>query len=312
MYKKLILRISNELGNQMFMYASAFAISKKLNRELLIDDETAFCSRKNISTYGLSNFMITAQVAPNELKFLNYYGYIKRKVLKKTDYLRKKKIFYTEHKGVNKISKYQEEVFKDIFDNNLFLEGHFETEKYFADFKNDIINQFKFLESNKYQKSPYFSDISKTNSVSICLRQNRFSEGNKNKEGNTKSTIYSGEQIEYINCALKYIKSKVKNPRFFLWSNDFTKIHDDSFSEKITRVIHDNEFCLNLDKRALDLYLLSKSKHHIVIPSTFNWWGAWLSENRNKVITRPSNSFFSSFKINNLDLWPDNWIIINK
>ena len=37
--KNIILRTSNELGNQMFMYASAFNISKKLNRNLLIDND---------------------------------------------------------------------------------------------------------------------------------------------------------------------------------------------------------------------------------------------------------------------------------
>ena len=46
MSKKLILRLSNELGNQMFMYASAYSVSKQLNRELYIDDETAFLSKK--------------------------------------------------------------------------------------------------------------------------------------------------------------------------------------------------------------------------------------------------------------------------
>ena len=46
MRKKLIIRLSNEIGNQMFMYASAYSISKKLNRELLIDNETAFLSKK--------------------------------------------------------------------------------------------------------------------------------------------------------------------------------------------------------------------------------------------------------------------------
>ena len=47
--KKSIIRISNELGNQMFMYASAFSISRELNRELHVDDETAFLSKKNVS-----------------------------------------------------------------------------------------------------------------------------------------------------------------------------------------------------------------------------------------------------------------------
>ena len=54
MLKKIILRLTNEMGNQMFMYASSYSISKELNRELIIDDETAFLSRKNVSKFGLN------------------------------------------------------------------------------------------------------------------------------------------------------------------------------------------------------------------------------------------------------------------
>ena len=42
MKSKLIIRLSNNLGNQMFIYASAYAFSKKLDRELFIDTETAY------------------------------------------------------------------------------------------------------------------------------------------------------------------------------------------------------------------------------------------------------------------------------
>ena len=69
------------MGNQMFMYASAFSISKKLGRSLYIDDETAFLSKKNVSKFGLNSFNITSSIAPDELKFKNLSGYIKRKLL---------------------------------------------------------------------------------------------------------------------------------------------------------------------------------------------------------------------------------------
>ena len=66
MRKKLIIRLSNEIGNQMFMYASAYSISKKLNSELLIDNETAFLSKKNISKFGLNNFNLSSNICSNE------------------------------------------------------------------------------------------------------------------------------------------------------------------------------------------------------------------------------------------------------
>ena len=47
MKDKIIIRLSNNLGNQMFMYASAYSISKELNKKLYIDDETAFLAKKN-------------------------------------------------------------------------------------------------------------------------------------------------------------------------------------------------------------------------------------------------------------------------
>ena len=56
MKKKIIIRLSNNLGNQMFMYASAYAFAKKLDRDLLVDDETAYKTKGNIHKYSLDMF----------------------------------------------------------------------------------------------------------------------------------------------------------------------------------------------------------------------------------------------------------------
>ena len=58
MRKTLTIRISNEIGNQMFMYASSFAIAKKLNRELYIDNESAFLSKKILVNMHLIIFQL--------------------------------------------------------------------------------------------------------------------------------------------------------------------------------------------------------------------------------------------------------------
>ena len=310
--KKIIIRISNELGNQMFMYASALGIANKLDMNIIIDNESAYKSKKNISKYGLNNFSVTSVIAPDSKKFLGIYGYFKRKILKKINPYIKNKVIFIEPKNTEKITRYNEEIYNLKLSENVFVEGYFESEKYFVDIKDKISSEFKFLNEAKYQKSAYFNEINKSNSVSICLRQNRFIEGiNRNNELNKKKSVkYSNEQIEYINQSISYIQKNVQKPTFFIWSNDLIGLKDNVFDEKINKVIHDNEFTKNLDKRALDMYLITQCNHHIVIPSSFNWWGAWLSKKQNKIVCRPSDNYFTDFRINNLDFWPCNWIEI--
>ena len=309
MRKTLTIRISNEIGNQMFMYASSFAIAKKLNRELYIDNETAFLSKKNISKYALDNFSITSNKANKNFKFIGKWGYLRRKLLKKMNPYIKEKKFYIEPKDNNKITMYNDSIHDMNLSNNIFLEGYFETEKYFIDISDEIINEFKFINEIKYKQSNHYNNIIKNNSVSICLRQNRFIEGKKTKSelNKKKSANFANEQINFINKSIEYLKNKIDNPIFYLWSNDLHDLNMDLFHCKIIKVNHDNNFLSNLDKRSLDMFLISQCKHHIVIPSSFNWWGAWLSPNPDKFICRPSDNFFSDFKINNIDFWPLKW-----
>jgi hypothetical protein len=130
MKKNLILRLSNEIGNQMFMYASGYSFSKKLNRIFYIDNETAFKLKKNISSYGLDEFNINSKIAPTNLKFLNLKGYLKRKFLQKIDKFKNKKSFYIEHKNNKKITFFNDKFLDRNYDKDLYIEGHFESEKY--------------------------------------------------------------------------------------------------------------------------------------------------------------------------------------
>ena len=309
--KKIIVRLSNELGNQMFMYASALGISNRLNRELIIDNESAFTTKKNISKYGLNNFNISSKIATKKEKFLGKRGYIKRKFLKKFDVFKKKKRFYIEPKNHKKITSYNDKIFDDNFADVFFLEGYFETAKYFTYINNDIIDEFNFLSSEQYKKSPFFNSINDETAVSICIRQNRFSEGlGKNLDPNNliKSDNFTKEQINYVNKSITYFNQKLINPKFYLWSNNLNQLDVSIFDVEPIKVIHSNRFLENIDKRCLDLFLLSQCKNHIVIPSSFNWWGAWLSQKKNKIILRPSGTSFSTFKVNNNDFWPSDWV----
>ena len=80
MKNRLIVRIAEGLGNQMFMYANAFNISKRINYQLLIDNESAYFKKKDIRNFHLDSFDISAQIADEVYKFNNHFTNIRRKI----------------------------------------------------------------------------------------------------------------------------------------------------------------------------------------------------------------------------------------
>jgi hypothetical protein len=300
--KKLCVEISENLGNQMFMYAHAYALSKKLGRELYTDNESAYLRKKSVGSYKLDFFNISSKIIEKKYKFLSYFQYIKKKYITKLDYFKKNKIFYTEKKGVGKKTHYYNN--QDFNKNNsplIYVRGHFESEKYFLNYKESILDEFSFKNEKQYQNNHYYKYILNNNVVAITIRQNRFNERNFSQNKNLflkkKSDIFLEKQIKYIKNAINYFKNKVKNPKFLIWSNDFSNL-DKHFNNSFVFVKNYNK-----NKDLIDLYLLSNCKYFIVAPSTFSWWGAWLSKKKNKICIRPKNLNVSK----NKDFWPKEW-----
>ena len=77
MKKTLIVRIGEGLGNQLFMYANAYALSKKYNYELHIDNTSGYFKNKNkIRSYELDNFVISNYIANSSFKFDTYIKFM--------------------------------------------------------------------------------------------------------------------------------------------------------------------------------------------------------------------------------------------
>ncbi len=306
MKKKLIIRMSNNLGNQMFMYASSLSFSRQMQRDLLIDNESSYVLKKNLHTwYSLDFFNISSDIAPKSHKFIGTIGYIRRKLLKKLDFLKSKKTFYLENKKNDKTTFHDDSFLNKNYSDNLYIEGYYESEKYFLKYKDDIRKEFAFKNKDKYIDHPLYNQIKNSNSVCVCLRQNRFSEGKSkiSMKDNEMSKVFSNEQSNYIKYSINKFKQKMPNAKFFLWSNDY---------KELSKYLPLNELnIVSTNKIDLDLFLMTQAKHYIVIPSSFNWWGCWLSENKEKIVFRPSNNIFTHYKINNIDFWPENWLEIN-
>ncbi len=300
MKKKIITKISEGLGNQLFMYAHSYALSKKFDLEFYIDPYSGYF-KKNVYQYMLNNFNISSKIAPSKWIFSNHYRHLIKKINIKLDYFKKNKSFVFEIKKLDKSTSFIPLNLSNTT-NEFYVDGNFETEKYFIDYKNELNKEFS-LTNTSFTKNQYFKLIKSNNVVSICVRQNRYSErlNNKNlKESKSKSDIFVKDTIKYIYRAIEYIKSEIDNPLFLLWSNDFNNL--DEYLPKKDFVYVDNKE----NKIMNDFFLLTQCKNFVIAPSTFNWWGAWLSQDKNKICIRPKNLNPS----NNKDFWPENWISI--
>ena len=301
----LIVRIAEGLGNQLFMFCNAHSLAKSKKYQLFIDNESGYFKNKNQlrkREYLLQFFNIKNSICPDRLKFNNYFKDIKRKLLKIIDYFKSKKTFLIEH-GDNDKKTYYKNLKNYPLNKISYLEGHFESQKYFSNSKDELRKILTI--KNKYInfKNKYISLITKKNSVSIHIRKHKFSEEineAKKNENILKSDNFSKDSILYAQKAIKYFRKKIKKPTFFIWSNDFSGL-EHYFKDRDCVFVKNNNVIM-------DFYLFSLCKHFVVGGSTFHWMGAWLNNNKNKICLRPKNIVLNPSK--NKDFWPSNWIKI--
>lgn len=302
MKKKIIVKISEGLGNQLFMYANAFALSKKNNFDLLIDPFSGYFKTKNMYLFFLNRFKITSNTATPNFIFANHYRNLIKKLLIFSDNFIKKKKFFFENKSSDKSTAFSPLDLSNA-NNYFFLDGNFESEKYFMDYRNELLNEFKIINEDFFYKNKFFKLIKDNNVVSISIRQNRFSERIKNKsnyESIIKSKKFVDDTVSYIYRSISYFNNKITNPKYLIWSNDFTGLEKYFDKSKFFFVENKN------DKVLKDFFLLTQCKYFIVGPTSFHWWGAWLSEHKDKICLRPKNLNPSK----NVDYWPESWISI--
>jgi hypothetical protein len=300
--KKVIVRLANGLGNQLFTYAAAYSFAQKNNAQLFVDNESGFYKR---SKYELNNFNITASVADNEHKFIGPIGRLKRKIFIKMSKFNKNKKFLIEKKDENKFTHYDENQLKIEFNRNLYLEGYFQSEKYFKTYEKNILKEFEFKNNIIKQKNKFVDEIINSNAVSIHIRKDKFLINEKHK--NLKKLNEENTKINIETCrkGINFFNKEIDNPKFFIWSNNFEGLRN-IFDEKKFTFVDEN---LNKDP-AYDLYLMSLCKHFILSPSTMHYWAAYLSKNKKKICIAPKNlvtkSGYYAFS-NNKDIKPTWW-----
>ena len=139
--------------------------------------------------------------------------------------------------------------------------------------------------------------IKKSNSISIHLRF--FDTLDMNDTINVNN--------DYYLRAMSYMEKRYSDCIFYVFSDDPNKAKEKLKIKKNIIFVNVNN---KVNKEYVDLWLMSLCKHHIIANSTFSWWGAWLSNNKKKIIVAPDLNIQGE----NIAWWgfegliPPNWI----
>lgn len=285
----IIVRIIGGLGNQMFQYA--------LYRSLKETGKNVKMDISEFPNYGLHNgyelanvFTIEENLASTEEieslsdKAQGLNSKLRRKIMgrKNTHYIQEEFKFIPEVLNMD----------------DVYLDGYWQSEKYFIDHEAVIRNNFTFTNELDDTNRKMVEQMCNTNSVSIHVRRGDY------VTDSVAAKIHGGiTTLAYYNKAIEIIKAKVENPVFFVFSDDINWVKENM---KLT-----NSQYIDWNKGSdsyKDMQLMSTCKHNIIANSSFSWWGAYLNNNPSKIVVAP-NKWFNTKQAE--DVIPAYWETIN-
>jgi len=280
----IIVNLKGGLGNQMFQYATGFAISIKNNVQLKLDSSGYTKTKSDTPRfYELKKFNISSQQAePKETQRLKYPHNMFSKFLRLFNQ-KILKIYFVD---------YHPEILKK---KNYYLDGFWQSEKNFLNVRETLLQEFTLkTESGAYKKA---LSLITSNSLSVHIRRGDY-------VSNQKTTAYHGVlDIEYYKKAFEILKSKIEQVVIFTDDPAWVKDNFD-FIDKPT--IFASDFNLSAPE---ELILMSKCSNNIIANSSFSWWGAWLNQNPDKIVIAPK-IWFKKRAAAHKNITPETWMRI--
>ena len=288
----IIVNIIGGLGNQMFQYAIGKAIAIKSKQKLKLD--TTSFQHYTLRNYELDVFNIDTEIASKEE--INHLKYNKPSFVEKLYIILNKKSLPLKNRYY-KEKKFQFDTEILSLRQSIYLEGYWQSEKYFITHKDILIKEFTPKKEISHQSSLFHKMMQAKTSVSLHIRRGDY------VNNPTTNSFHGTCSLDYYKNAVSFITKKIDNPHFFIFSDDLIWAKENlNFITQITFV--------ELNKDIPDyeeMYLMSQCKHNIIANSSFSWWGAWLNQNSDKIVISPKK-WFRDKTVDTIDLIPSSWI----
>ena len=255
------------IGNVLFKLAASISTAMDNKVDYLFSNEFIRDKDKIMVTFGHSDYRV-------------YYHNILRNILF-SDKLPTPYLIYTEPSFEYNPIPYEQ-------GTSLLLDGGFQSEKYFVNNKQAIIDLFKIPNHVEFQIKEAVPDIN--DFVAIHVRRGDYVNQPQYHPLVTKQ--FYQKAVEEVGI----------NNKFLIFSDDLEGCKD-LFDFVPTK----HFYSTGVDWS--DLYMMSLCKDNIIANSSFSWWAAYLNENPTKKVVAPDHWFGPAYAhFSTADLIPDNWI----
>lgn len=284
----IVGRIIGGLGNQMFQYAMARAASFRLDTPLRLD--IAGFKTYELHAYGLDHFHLAGSVADKNEYLVGDPKQLLDRIKLRLGLVKRLENF--QENGM----QFDDSVF--TLKDDTYLDGYWQSERYFSDFEQRIRDDFSFKVPADRVNQEYLDHINSVYAVSVHIRRGDY------VNNPAVNAIHGICDLNYYQRAIEFLRARTASEKlhFFIFSDDPEWVRENvNFGNATTFVSH-NDAARNYE----DMRLMSACKHHIIANSSFSWWGAWLNANPDKVVVAPKQ-WFKSSTLSSTDIVPDSW-----
>jgi hypothetical protein len=293
----ILIRLKGGLGNQMFQYAAALALSTRLKAFLKIDltmleDRDPTLVNMVFREYELAPYRLPQEFAtPKEIHRFNPEG---KNILQKSKN-RASAFFSPRRVYLEPANRYDSDFLKTADD--YCLVGSFQSELYFTGIRDSVIESFAYRHAFGDKTEELGAKIRSQSSVCIHVRRGDY------VQNPVFSKILGPLEKTYYQNGLSRITSLSRIDEVYVFSDDIDWCRENLNFEMKTTFVSDE---IVENDHHVHMYLMRQCKYFVISNSTFSWWAAWLSERKGKHVVGP-RCWFADSSRNSSDILPTSW-----
>lgn len=292
---EIVVKINGGLGNQLFQYATGRAIADRTGADLYLDLSFFHLppGEHTARRFELDRFHTRYGIASAEQ--LRPYIALRDRVWTRRTARALPFFFQKQRKHERQLFRYEPGLAR--LEKDTYLDGHWQSERYFADAAATIRTDLRFREDPGALNKAMLASFEGIMPVSLHVRRGDYI---TNPAANA---VHGTCDAAYYERAMRSVLQRSPAAVFHVFSDDveWAKEH---LPRPAPMVFVEHNTGLS---DHFDLLLMAACQHHIIANSSFSWWGAWLDPRPDKLVVAPER-WFSDPGVDTADLIPSSWV----